>query len=117
EARRRFSPPPWPPAPGGLSPRLSQSLDRSGVNRSRPGRARRGLAPPAALGAGRAGEGAMIRRGVLLAGLLVLLGCTSPQQVRSQAEDELSDRDADVKTVGEVTSVGHADAIPVIGVG
>jgi Flagellar P-ring protein len=61
----------------------------------------------------------MIRRGVLLAGLLVLAGCTSTstQQVRSQAEDELSDHGDDVKTIGEVTSVGNADPIPVIGIG
>src|SRR5438132_2486362 len=56
---------------------------------------------------------------VWLFGALVcgLLGCAH-QQTRLQAEDE-SDRDkeAEVRTVGDVSSVGNADPIPVSGIG
>jgi hypothetical protein len=57
----------------------------------------------------------MIRRWGLLAGLLAMLGCTHAQP-RAQSEDD-GDRDGEVKTIGDITTVGNADRIPVIGVG
>jgi hypothetical protein len=49
--------------------------------------------------------------------VFALLGCAH-QQTRLQAEDE-TDRDkaAAVKTVGDITSVGNADPVPVSGIG
>src|SRR5262245_1755871 len=60
----------------------------------------------------------MSRRGVLLAGALVLFGCTH-QQTRLQSDDE-PDRDAkeaEVKTIGDITQVDGVFDIPVAGVG
>jgi hypothetical protein len=57
----------------------------------------------------------MIRRWGLLAGLLATLGCMH-QQTRLQSADE-GDRDGEVRTVGDITTVANADAIPVIGIG
>src|SRR5438270_10953510 len=60
----------------------------------------------------------MTRRWGLLAGLLLLAGCT-PQQTRLQSADE-GDRDRDpaaVKTIGDITTVTNADDVPVAGVG
>jgi hypothetical protein len=54
---------------------------------------------------------------VALCGLLGLIGCAH-HQTRLQADDEAEhDPLADVKTVGEVTSVANAESIPVSGVG
>lgn len=60
----------------------------------------------------------MTRRGVLLAGALVLFGCTH-QQTRLQSDDE-PDRDAkeaEVKTIGDISQVDGVFDIPVAGVG
>jgi hypothetical protein len=60
----------------------------------------------------------MSRRGVLLAGALVLFGCTH-QQTRLQSDDE-NDRevkDVEVKTIGDITQVDGVFDIPVAGVG
>jgi hypothetical protein len=56
---------------------------------------------------------------VWLFGALVcgLLGCAHPQ-TRFQAEDEADhDKEAEVKTIGDVSSVANADPIPVSGIG
>lgn len=55
---------------------------------------------------------------VVLCGQLGLIGCAHHQLPRLQSADE-AERDpvADVKTVGEVTSVANAEGIPVSGVG
>jgi hypothetical protein len=51
---------------------------------------------------------------LLLAGLC---GCAHHNQTRLQADDEAETKDADVKTIGEITTVGNAIPIPVSGVG
>ena len=43
-----------------------------------------------------------------------LIGCTQPQ-IRSQVADE-TDKEAEMKTIGDVTVVDNADGIPVSGV-
>ncbi len=60
----------------------------------------------------------MTRRWALLAGLLALVGCVH-QQARLQSEDEgdRAEREAAVKTIGDITTVTNADPIPVAGVG
>src|SRR5262249_8091229 len=57
-------------------------------------------------------------RAVMFGVLLGLIGCAHHQTVRPQAGDE-AERDvvADMKTVGEVTSVANAEPIQVSGVG
>jgi hypothetical protein len=58
----------------------------------------------------------MLRFGLPLVVVLGLLGCMG-QEVRPQAEDE-SERDRyDVKTLGDITSVGNVQPTPVFGVG
>lgn len=61
----------------------------------------------------------MIRRWAILAGLLALAGCMHAQP-RAQSEDE-SDRTEQeavgVRTIGDVTTVGNAEDIPVAGIG
>src|SRR5947209_11464875 len=75
-----------------------------------------GPPPGPGLGRGQAGEGPMSHRvGVLGAVLLGLLGCAHQgQQTRLQSAD---DKDAEVKTVGDVTAFANADPIPVAGIG
>jgi Flagellar P-ring protein len=46
-----------------------------------------------------------------------LCGCAHQNQTRLQAEDEAEAKEADVKTIGEMTTVGNAIPIPVSGVG
>src|SRR5262245_51690293 len=59
---------------------------------------------------------AMNHRGSALAALLLaLVGCLDPQ-TRLQSEDE-RDKEAEVKTIGDVTSIGNAEPIAVSGVG
>src|SRR5262249_25044341 len=54
---------------------------------------------------------------VLGAALFGLVGCAH-QQMRLQSADEADrDKEAEVKTIGEVTDVANAQAIPVSGVG
>jgi hypothetical protein len=60
----------------------------------------------------------MSRRGVLLAGAVLLFGCTH-QQTRLQSDDE-PDRDTkevEVKTIGDISQVDGVFDIPVVGVG
>src|SRR5262249_55018092 len=68
---------------------------------------------------GRARAGPMIPRWGLLAGLLVLAGCTHPQTRLQSAEEGDRDRDpAEIKTIGELTSgITNVEAVPVAGVG
>ncbi|MFL5244037.1 MAG: flagellar basal body P-ring protein FlgI [Gemmataceae bacterium] len=56
---------------------------------------------------------------VLPLALAGLVGCTSmtEKQTRLQAEDEIIQVKYDVKTVGDVTSFGETDAVPLGGVG
>src|SRR4029077_1745687 len=57
------------------------------------------------------------RTGVVAAALLGMLGCAH-QQTRLQSADETDrDKEPEVKTIGDVTTVGNADPIPVSGVG
>jgi hypothetical protein len=49
-------------------------------------------------------------------GLLAPAGCNTPQ-FRTQSDDENELERYDVRTVGEITTVGNADSIPVSGVG
>jgi len=57
------------------------------------------------------------RLGTVALGLLALWGCAQPQ-IRSQVEEEKEhDPLADVKTIGELTSVANAEPVPVSGVG
>ncbi len=49
--------------------------------------------------------------------LLVLAGCSTTVQQRAQAEDETEVRRYDVPTVGDRTTVGNAEPVPLGGVG
>src|SRR5262245_56239336 len=53
---------------------------------------------------------------VLGAVLLGLLGCAHTGQTRFQAAED-TDKENEVKTIGDVTSVANADPVPVSGVG
>ena len=54
---------------------------------------------------------------VLAAALFALVGCAH-EQTRLQSEDEAErDKELEIKTVGDVTTVGNADPVPVSGVG
>jgi hypothetical protein len=44
-------------------------------------------------------------------------GCAHQHETRLQAEDEAEAKEADVKTIGELTTVGNATPIPISGVG
>lgn len=55
--------------------------------------------------------------GMLGAVLLVLAGCTSAGQHRGKAEEEAELHRYDVVTIGDKTSVGNADPVPLGGVG
>src|SRR4051794_15263671 len=59
----------------------------------------------------------MMPRVWLLASVLLgMLGCAhQSQQTRLQAAEE--DKDSEVKTLGDITTVANADAIAVLGVG
>jgi hypothetical protein len=52
---------------------------------------------------------------VLAAALLALVGCAH-SQTRLQSADD-TDKEPEIKTIGDVTTVGNADPIPVSGVG
>jgi hypothetical protein len=47
----------------------------------------------------------------------ILCGCAHQHETRLQADDEAEAKEADVKTIGEITTVGNAAPIPVSGVG
>lgn len=57
-----------------------------------------------------------LRAGAWAVVLFGLLGCTQPQ-VRSQAGEDIDSKEAELKTVGDVTAVDNADPVPVSGVG
>lgn len=64
-----------------------------------------------------ANSGASRALGLLALGLLTACGCAHQQQTRLQADDD-TDRDKyEVKTVGDVTTVGNADPVIVAGIG
>jgi hypothetical protein len=52
---------------------------------------------------------------VLAAALLALVGCAHTQTRLQSADDP--DKDLEIKTIGDVTTVGNADPVPVSGVG
>ena len=54
---------------------------------------------------------------VLLVALLGLGGCLQPQTRMQSAEEGDRDREAEVKTVGEITAVANADGVQLSGVG
>jgi hypothetical protein len=60
----------------------------------------------------------MNRRFWLIALVLAgLCGCAHHHETRLQADDEAETKDADVKTIGEITTVGNATPVPISGVG
>ena len=64
-----------------------------------------------------AGQGPLWLLGGLGAVLLVLAGCSSTSQQRAQAEDDSEVRRREIPTVGDRTSVGNAEMVPLGGVG